>query len=59
MKDKPGFDEQYCSRHNQHYADFLVECPVCVGERMEASGEEICIEETQRKPVKPEQKQLW
>jgi hypothetical protein len=34
MKKKPLYNEQYCKKHNQHYADFLRNCPICVGEEM-------------------------
>ena len=33
-KKKNLFDQKFCKIHNQKYADFLQECPVCVGERM-------------------------
>jgi len=28
------YEEQYCKKHDQKYAGFLKECPICVGERM-------------------------
>jgi len=33
MSKKPTYDEKYCPKHNQRYAEFLDECPVCVGEK--------------------------
>lgn len=24
----------YCKKHNQEYMDHVLECPICVGERM-------------------------
>lgn len=29
---KDLYQEQYCETHNQHYADFLKQCPICRGE---------------------------
>lgn len=31
------YREQYCEKHNQHYADFLSRCPICRGEEMNNS----------------------
>lgn len=31
---KPDYSEKHCQKHNQDYADFLTECPVCAGEKM-------------------------
>ena len=28
------YDEQFCKKHNQHFADFLPRCPICRGEEM-------------------------
>jgi len=28
------YDEQYCEKHKQHYAEGLRECPICVGEEL-------------------------
>jgi hypothetical protein len=27
------YREQYCEKHNQYYAEFLKECPICRGEK--------------------------
>lgn len=37
MADKPKYDQQYCEKHNQKYADFLNECPICVGEKLDGT----------------------
>lgn len=29
------YTQQYCKKHDQHYADFLHACPICVGESMD------------------------
>lgn len=34
MAKSEKYREQYCQKHDQHYADFLRECPVCVGEEL-------------------------
>lgn len=28
------YKEQYCKKHNQYYADYMSDCPICIGERM-------------------------
>lgn len=33
--DKPLYQDQYCEKHDQWYADFLHKCPVCRGEAMD------------------------
>lgn len=34
MKDTPRYDQQYCKKHDQRYADFLTKCPICRGEEL-------------------------
>jgi hypothetical protein len=28
------YNQQYCKKHKQYYADFLHQCPICRGEPM-------------------------
>lgn len=37
--DKPTYDEKYCEIHKHYYAEFLKECPICLGERMVKENE--------------------
>jgi hypothetical protein len=39
------YQEQYCKKHNQHYADFLHECPICAGEKMVKPPVEILLKD--------------
>ena len=41
------YREQYCKIHDQHYADFLHECPICRGERTECA--KIVLQDTDKK----------
>jgi hypothetical protein len=34
MKNKPKYTQQYCKKHNQEYADYLHQCPICRGEKL-------------------------
>lgn len=34
MNKKSKYNQQYCKKHNQYYADYLPECPICKGEKM-------------------------
>lgn len=31
----PQYNEQYCEKHNQYYAEFLNKCPICRGEELD------------------------
>lgn len=28
------YNQQYCEKHKQQYADFLKQCPICAGEEL-------------------------
>lgn len=52
---KPGkqrFDQQYCSKHDQHYADYLNRCPICWGEEMAMDRK------NNQSPVRPKRKKF-
>lgn len=34
------YQEQYCKKHNQYYASYLPQCPICRGEKMSKSHRE-------------------
>ena len=31
------YDQQYCEKHKQPYADYLDKCPICEGEKLKGS----------------------
>ena len=41
MTENEKYREQYCKKHNQHYASFLPRCPICAGDELGKQMEEI------------------
>jgi len=48
MSGKPLYQEQYCEKHKQPFADFLPQCPICRGEELDGYMKKKKVDETKK-----------
>lgn len=52
-----NYQQQYCQKHDQYFADFLARCPICIGETLKPAVRPLNAPKPAIKPVsKPKTK---